>query len=91
MGEEALFQTRVREVVTCFFRHRERILALKRSGKVRAHRGKWAGVSGTVEASTPLQQAYKEILEETGLAPSQVRFLRQGGPMEISDPENQVV
>ena len=67
-----------------------RILALKRSGSVRTHPGKWAGVKGTVADTTPLQQALIEILEETGLSWAEVRVLRRGKPLDIPDQENQV-
>ena len=62
-----------REIVTCFLRHEGLVLLLKRSGRVRTHRTKWAGVSGSIEAATPLEQAIREIREETGVGESHVR------------------
>jgi 8-oxo-dGTP pyrophosphatase MutT (NUDIX family) len=78
---------RRREVVTCFLEHRGRILALKRSEKVRTHAGKWAAISGSVDLATPFEQALMEIREETGLGGNEVRLERQGLPLDISDDE----
>jgi len=82
---------RLREVVTCFLQHNDRILVLKRSQKVGTHQGKWAGVSGSVEEQSPLAQALQEIDEETGQGENDLRLLREGRPLDITDPENQVV
>lgn len=62
-------------VVTCVVRCGEKILLLKRSSMVGSFPGKWAGVSGYVEkGETPIETAYKELLEEIGLNnPSLVR------------------
>ena len=60
---------------------------LKRSDRVRTHRGKWAGVSGSVDADSPLEQALVEIREETGLEGDAIRLLREGEPLDIPDSE----
>ena len=52
---------RERSVVTCFLLRRGRILVLRRSQRVGTHRGKWAGVSGTIEAATPYERALVEL------------------------------
>ena len=52
---------------TCVLQHEDRVLLLPRSQEVRTHQGKWAGVSGSIEAASPLDQAVQEIREETGL------------------------
>ena len=41
--------------------------ALKRTELVSTYRGKWAEVSGGIEAAMPIDQAYREAREETGL------------------------
>ena len=82
---------RRREVVTSFLQHNDRILVLKRSQRVGTHQGKWAGVSGSVEGQSPLAQALQEIDEETGQGQTDVRLLREGQPLDITDPENEVV
>ena len=81
---------RRRDKVTCFLQHEGQILVLRRSQKVRTHRGKWAGVSGGIDAVTPLQQALQEMREETGLGENEVWLLRQGEPLKVPDAENNV-
>ena len=76
---------RTREVVTCFLEHQGKLLVLRRSQTVRTHRGKWAGVSGSVEGATPPEQALKEIAEETGLDTGEVRLVRTGEALEVAD------
>ena len=63
---------------------------LKRSSAVRSHQGKWAGVSGSIEAQSPLAQAVKEIHEETGLGEDVVRLLQSGEPLSVVDPDHNV-
>ncbi len=78
-------------VVTCFLVRRsgggEEILLLRRSQRVSTYRGRWAGVSGYIEETDPLTQAYTEIEEETGLAREDVQLLRTGKPLEVVDAE----
>ena len=76
-------------VVTCFLLRQDngdRILLVRRSERVRTYRGAWAGISGYLEPSvTPLEQAYTELREETGLARDDVRLLRAGEPLSFED------
>jgi 8-oxo-dGTP pyrophosphatase MutT (NUDIX family) len=75
-------------VVTCFLMYDEKILILKRSDKVRTHKGKWAGVSGYIEpGETDDQTAIKEIHEETGLTEGDVELIRKGEPIHVQDGE----
>ena len=74
-----------RKVVTCFLEHRGRILLLRRSEMVSVHQGKWACVSGSIEGPSPLDQAYVEIAEETGLAAGDVELVRSGEPLRVTD------
>lgn len=79
-----------REVVTCFLLRRtavggDQILLLRRSQRVGTYRGRWAAVSGYRERE-PLEQAYAEIGEETGLGRRDVRLLRAGEPLAVDDP-----
>jgi 8-oxo-dGTP diphosphatase len=78
-------------VVTCFLLRRsggdDEVLLLRRSQQVGTYRGRWAGVSGYIEESDPLTQAYTEMEEETGLAREDVQLLRTGEPLEVVDAE----
>ncbi len=77
-------------VVTCFLLRKDtvepRILIMQRSQRVGSYRGRWAGVSGFVEAGvTADEQAYTEIHEETGLTREQVQMQRRGAVVEHID------
>jgi len=73
-------------VVTSFLERDDgRILLLERSAKVGSFQGHWAGVSGFLEASTPTEQAYREILEETGLGAEDLELRVQGAPVLARD------
>ena len=81
-------------VVTCFLLRtgphgHDEVLILRRSGRVRTYRGRWAGVSGYLE-STPLtaeEQARREVQEETGLSSADIELVRAGDPFTFEDPE----
>ena len=67
-----------REVVACLLSHADRFLLLKRSHRVGSDRGRWHCVTGFCEPGVdPLEQAIREVHEETGIAPSDVRLLRR--------------
>ena len=73
-------------VVTSFLERDDgRILLLERSPKVGSFQGHWAGVSGFLEAAMPLEQAYREILEETGLTANEVELVNEGAPVLSRD------
>lgn len=75
-----------RRVVTSFLYHAGRILVLRRSQRVSTYRGRWAGVSGSIEEGrSPLEQALQEVQEETGLAPEDLRLLCAGEPLDVKD------
>lgn len=73
-------------VVTVILQHNEKILILKRSGKVRTMKFLWAGISGYIEKETPLERALHEIREETGLARESVKLALVGRPIEVVEP-----
>ena len=74
------------KVVTCLLTHREKLLILKRSDRVRTYRGLWGGVAGYVEPhEDPYETALKEIKEETGIPAAHVQFVKQGDPVQITD------
>jgi len=74
------------EVVTAFLERADgRILLLERSEKVGSFRGYWAGVSGFLESATPLEQAFREIREETGVGADDLELLSRGEPILARD------
>ena len=75
-----------KHVVTCFLESGGRILLLRRSRQVGSYQGKWAGVSGYVEAP-PDEQAFTEINEETGLDIDEIELVKKGEPLAIDDEE----
>jgi 8-oxo-dGTP pyrophosphatase MutT (NUDIX family) len=79
------------KVVTCFLLRRaaggDEVLLLRRSQQVGTYRGRWAGVSGYLEETDPLAQAYREVEEEAGLAREEVTLIRAGDPLEVLDAE----
>jgi len=73
-------------VVTSFLERSDgKILLLERSDKVGSFQGHWAGVSGFLEAARPLEHAFREILEETGLTAGDVELLTEGAPVLSRD------
>ena len=76
-----------REVVTAFLRSAGKILLVQRSAKTGTYQRRWAGISGYLEDPTPLQQALREIHEETGLEETTVHLVRAGKPLEVPAPE----
>lgn len=78
-------------MVTCFVLRREpdgtdRLLIVRRSSRVGSYQGRWSGISGYAEEPTVLQQARRELAEETGLQPQDVELLREGEPLAVPDP-----
>ena len=79
-------ETLRREVVTSFLEHDGKVLLLRRSDRVSTYRGRWAGVSGSIDLGhTPEQQARVEILEETQLTDADVRLEAVGEPLSVDD------
>jgi len=74
-------------VVTCLLLDKnENILILKRSDKVRTYKGCWSGVAGYVEeGEEPVDTAFKEIREETGLTDNDVELIKTVDPIEFTD------
>ena len=78
--------TRV-SVVTAFLRHQDRVLLVRRSRHVGTYQGRWSGISGYLEDESPLQQAHREIREETGVPKDRLELAATGQPLEIPAPE----
>ncbi len=69
-------------VVTAFLERGDGyILLLERSQQVGSFQGRWAGVSGYLEDPTPLDQAYREVREEVGLARGELDLASEGAPV----------
>lgn len=76
-----------RAVVTSILQYDGKILLLRRSEQVGSYRGRWAGVSGSIDpGQTPEQQARQEIWEETRLTNDDVRLVAVGEPLRVDDP-----
>jgi 8-oxo-dGTP diphosphatase len=75
---------RLRHVVTAFLLNPAEgtVLLGCRSDRVSTYPGRWAAISGSVEAAGALEQAHREIEEETGLRRSQVELLAEGVVLE---------
>ena len=71
-------------VITAFLSTAGKIALFKRSNRVSTHRGTWAGVSGYVQR-LPLNQAYVELDEETGLSRDDVELCGIGIPVIVED------
>lgn len=77
----------LRHVVTSFLLHPAdgTVLLGCRSDRVSTYPGHWGAISGSVEGVVPLEQAYREIEEETGLPPSELELLAEGWPVRFPD------
>ena len=76
----------VKEVVTSFIMKDGKVAIFKRSGKVSTYRGRWAGISGSIErGEKPMDAALREIEEETGISRKELSLVREGAPLHIRD------
>ncbi len=81
-----------KHVVTSFLQSDRKILLLLRSSKVGTYKGRWAAVSGYVEADEdPLKRARTEIQEEVGLKSDQIGLLRSGDVLRAFDDATDTV
>lgn len=77
--------------VTAFLESDGKILVLLRSDRVSTYPGKWAGISGSIEAgNTADDQALVEIEEETGLSREDIQLLKKGEPLVFDDNDIRV-
>lgn len=75
---------RLQPVVTAFLIKNGKVLLFKRSQRVGSYRGFWAAISGHMD-TTPLEQVYTEIAEETGYTPEELVLLKEGQVFEYHD------
>ncbi len=73
-----------RHVVTCFLVSNQRLLLLKRSDLVRAYRGRWTAINGSVSAD-PMTMSVRQIQETTGIAPTSLHLVRRGSPLSVTE------
>ncbi len=73
------------KIITTFLCFQGKILIMKRSQKVSTMKGKWAGVSGYLECEIPLEQAYKEIYEETRISKMDLILIQEGDYLDFPD------
>lgn len=76
---------KTRHVITAFLFRDGKVLFFRRSSSVGSYQGRWAGVSGYLESSTALEQAFTELSEEAGLNREDVTFLSAGSPLTVVD------
>jgi len=76
-------------VATVFLRHRGDVLLIRRSPDSETYPDRWAAVSGYVEPGTddPLEDAHREVREETGKA--DLAFVRRGEPLSVPDGDHE--
>jgi len=77
-------------VLTCFVRFEDKILLLKRSDRVRTHKGKWHTVAGYIDEPKPIREkALEELHEELGIYEHNILQCKMGSPYEFFDPDEQ--
>jgi nicotinamide-nucleotide amidase len=82
-GTNSEFQ--LKPIVTCFIESENKILIVRRSGRVGTYQGQWAGISGYIENNKPEEQALLEIKQETGLDSKDVKLINSGQTLEVLD------
>ncbi len=76
------------KIVTSFIKDNEKLLILKRSGKVKSMKGLWAGISGIIENNEePLSRAKIEIFEEVGITEDRITLVKASEEMKIHSPQ----
>lgn len=63
------------------------MLLLRRSDNARTYPGAWSGISGYLESDDPLEQAYTEIAEETGIRQEDLELRATASPRVVVGPE----
>ncbi|MFC6786594.1 NUDIX domain-containing protein [Halobaculum halobium] len=76
-------------VVTAFLRNRGEVLLVRRGDAVGTYSGRWGGVSGYVEGDPddPVEDALREVREETGIREGGLTLVRRGEPVAVDDAE----
>jgi ribose 1,5-bisphosphate isomerase len=75
-------------VITAFLERDDgRVLLVRRSARARTYPGAWSGISGYLELDDPLEQAYVEIAEETGIGREDLELRGVAPPRPVTGPE----
>ena len=75
-------------IVTSFLEHKDKILILKRSEKVRSMKGLWSGISGIIENNEiPIKRAKIEIFEEVGIPQKYITLIKSGRELDVESPQ----
>ena len=78
-----------KSVVSCFIVHGNRLLLLRRSGKVGSYKGRWGVVAGHLEKGDEaiIDRAYAEIEEEASIPKHDLTLIKQAEPFYLDAPE----
>ncbi|OGL86524.1 hypothetical protein A3I40_00320 [Candidatus Uhrbacteria bacterium RIFCSPLOWO2_02_FULL_48_12] len=72
-------------VINCVVKHKDKILIVKRSEKMKLYPNYWNGISGFLDDEKSLEEKVKdELKEEAGIAPEDIISIRVG---QIFDEE----
>ena len=78
-------KSRIAPVITVFVKYKEKILLIKRSGKVGTYKGKWHTVAGYLDEVKPVREkVLEELREEIGIV-SGIRSIRIEKSFEVKD------
>ncbi|WP_435123872.1 NUDIX domain-containing protein [Halobaculum sp. D14] len=79
-------------VVTAFLRNRGDLLLVRRSDDVGTYRGRWGGVSGSVEGdpAEALDDARREVCEAVGVDEAALTLVRAGDPVGVDDEQGEL-
>jgi ADP-ribose pyrophosphatase YjhB (NUDIX family) len=73
-------------VISVFIKHENKILLLKRSGKVSNYRGLWNALGGFLDELKPIKEkVLEEVKEETGIEEEEVREIKFGERKVVKD------
>ncbi len=85
IGNQRVAKCEITSVVTVFVTRGEKVLVLRRSEKVGSYRGRFAGVSGYLEAKSPEAQAWVELEEELGVTRADGQIRVSGEAFDVVD------
>lgn len=75
-------------VVNCVVQHKDRILLVRRSEKMKFYPGYWNGISGFLDDYQSVREKVKEeVREEAGIAEEDVVAIIEGAVFEQDEPE----